>query len=577
MLLVHTYRTMKTITQISLCFLLGITTAFPSGENPLETPIHTNTIHRFIPAVEAKSTDEARSLKKVFLSNRSVTCNDGSQAGFYLRKSHTSKRWIIFLEGGWYCYDHQSCQNRWLRQRHYMTSAQWPETRDVGGILSPNEDENPYWWNANHVFIPYCTSDSWSGSKATRDGMFNFMGASVVQQVVRDLVLLGLENSTDLLLAGSSAGGTGVMINLDPVQELLHDMLDLKHISVRGVTDSGWFLDRAPYAPTGKPAVEAIRKGMQMWQGKVPRRCRQLYQSEPWRCYFGYRLYPTLKSPLFVFQWLFDEAQMYADNVGAPVTKQQWDYIHKMGDALRQSFENVTAVFAPSCISHSILTKRDWQNVKIDEVSIAEALHCWEQQPIKYAGRKLRNSLLLTDQPSIVNQQIRRLLKTDHSTLEEKNSTNDNGEKGLNRKKRRKSRKNQQNTNNPKKNKNRKRKGHRLHHGEHRNRSNRMKHQSNSIKPTEHPRSQRSVLRTQKRSHQDCSHRRLERCSWPHCNHSCPKLHNPFTGDEMDIIELLKSFGLDMESVANALGIDMTTLNNMDQGELLNLLTQQTN
>lgn len=43
----------------------------------------------------------------------------------------------------------------------------------------------------------------------------------------------------------------------------------------------------------------------------------------------------------------------------------------------------------------------------------------------------------------------------------------------------------------------------------------------------------------------------------------------------MDFIELLKSFGLDMESVADALGIDMATLNNMDHAELLNLLTQQ--
>lgn len=46
-------------------------------------------------------------------------------------------------------------------------------------------------------------------------------------------------------------------------------------------------------------------------------------------------------------------------------------------------------------------------------------------------------------------------------------------------------------------------------------------------------------------------------------------------GEEMDFIELLKSFGLDMMSVANALGIDIQTLNNMDHEELLNLLTQQ--
>lgn len=282
----------------------------------------------------------------------------------------------------------------------------------VGGILSPNEDENPYWWNANHVFVPYCTSDSWSGSKSTREGMFNYMGAAVVQQVIRDLVPLGLENSTDLLLAGSSAGGTGVMINLDPVQELLHDMLELRHIAVRGVTDSGWFLDRTPYAPNGKLPVELITKGMELWQGKVPRLCRQKYLDEPWRCYFGYLLYPTLKAPLFVFQWLFDEAQMDVDNVGAPVTKQQWDYIHKMGDALRHSFENVTAVFAPSCISHSVLTKRDWQSIQIDDVSIAEALHSWEEQPLKNVIRRMTNSSLLADEPSVAPRQVKRRSKT---------------------------------------------------------------------------------------------------------------------------------------------------------------------
>lgn len=99
------------------------------------------------------------------------------------------------------------------------------------------------------------------------------------------------------------------------------------------------------------------------------------------------RFYLFLAS-LFVFQWLFDEAQMTADNVGTPVTPQQWDYIHQMGNALRESFQDVTAVFAPSCVSHSILTKREWLQVSIDDVSIAHALRCWElattKKPIKY-------------------------------------------------------------------------------------------------------------------------------------------------------------------------------------------------
>lgn len=78
---------------------------------------------------------------------------------------------------------------------------------------------------------------------------------------------------------------------------------------------------------------------------------------------------------------------MTADNVGAPVTPQQWDYIHSMGRALRASFANVSAVFAPSCVSHSVLTKKDWLQVKIDDVSVARALRCWELSTMKKPPR----------------------------------------------------------------------------------------------------------------------------------------------------------------------------------------------
>ena len=49
-----------------------------------------------------------------------------------------------------------------------------------------------------------------------------------------------------------------------------------------------------------------------------------------------------------------------------------------------------------------------------------------------------------------------------------------------------------------------------------------------------------------------------------------------FSGEEMDFLDLLESFGLDMKSVAKALGINIETLNNMDKDELLHMLTSQT-
>lgn len=95
-----------------------------------QSEYQSNTIQKLISILGKYEADEQRGLKRVYLSNRSITCNDGSQAGFYLRKSYGSRRWIMYLEGGWYCYDQKSCKSRWLRVRHLMTSTQWHETRD---------------------------------------------------------------------------------------------------------------------------------------------------------------------------------------------------------------------------------------------------------------------------------------------------------------------------------------------------------------------------------------------------------------------------------------------------------------
>lgn len=90
--------------------------------------IESNSIQRQLP--ETDLYQDSKALKRVFLSNRTVTCNDGSKAGFYLRKSRGSRRWVVFFEGGWHCYDTNSCRTRWMKLRQLMTSTLWPETRN---------------------------------------------------------------------------------------------------------------------------------------------------------------------------------------------------------------------------------------------------------------------------------------------------------------------------------------------------------------------------------------------------------------------------------------------------------------
>jgi hypothetical protein len=66
------------------------------------------------------------------------------------------------------------------------------------------------------------------------------------------------------------------------------------NVHVRGVSDSGWFLDREPFLPGAVAASEVTRQGWKLWSGVLPEACT-LEQREPWRCYFGHRLYNTLK------------------------------------------------------------------------------------------------------------------------------------------------------------------------------------------------------------------------------------------------------------------------------------------
>ncbi|KAG2460803.1 NOT1A carboxylesterase, partial [Polypterus senegalus] len=240
-------------------------------------------------------------MKLNFLENASVTCNDGTPAGYYMKESKGSKRWLIFLEGD-----------------------------------------------------------------------YAFMGALIVKEVVKELLMKGLDNAKVVLLAGSSAGGTGVLLNVDRVAEQLDEM-GHHGIQVRGLSDSGWFLDNKQYRRTdcidtiSCAPTEAIKKGIKYWNGVVPERCKQLFKDgEEWNCFFGYKIYSTLKSPVFVVQWLFDEAQLTVDNIhltGQPVQEGQWIYIQNLGRELRNTLKDVPY----------------WMDIQVKGTSLPRALHCWDR------------------------------------------------------------------------------------------------------------------------------------------------------------------------------------------------------
>ena len=171
-----------------------------------------------------------------------------------------------------------------------MTSDTWPTVRSVGGILSADPSENPHFYDANHVFVPYCSSDSWSGTASEPINGFRFMGRHIISEVIKELSdYQQLSFGKELYLAGSSAGGTGVLVNVDFVR----DILDPQGVRVRGIVDSGWFLDNHKEAGT---VIRSLQQGIRTWQANVNDECASNFPEELWKCYIGHRAFPFIKS-----------------------------------------------------------------------------------------------------------------------------------------------------------------------------------------------------------------------------------------------------------------------------------------
>merc|ERR1712113_1352882 len=85
-------------------------------------------------------------------------------------------------------------------------------------------DTNPEFAGAAHVFVPYCSSDSWSGDRDASPATYGwaFKGKVIVREVFRALAKShGLQDVSAVYLTGVSAGGMGVLVNADSVGEYI--------------------------------------------------------------------------------------------------------------------------------------------------------------------------------------------------------------------------------------------------------------------------------------------------------------------------------------------------------------------
>lgn len=170
---------------------------------------------------------------------------DGSPAGFYYKYSATgSKHLVIYLVGGGVCPDNSFCNINPANKNQSLTAegilagtgnailqAPEPEPQDPNlerwksGIFKDDPANPVRDWNV--VFIPYVTGDVFFGSRPNGTipdvpGTFQFVGKTNMQKFLGHIVPT-FADAQIVMLAGSSAGGIGALLNATYVADAFID------------------------------------------------------------------------------------------------------------------------------------------------------------------------------------------------------------------------------------------------------------------------------------------------------------------------------------------------------------------
>jgi O-palmitoleoyl-L-serine hydrolase len=104
-----------------------------------------------------------------------LRCIDGSPAAFYIRPARdaaSSNKWLIFFQGGAWCFNPTTCSER--SRTDYGSSTRYPATitarwmEGIAGYTSLDPTVNPTLWSFNMVFARYCDGGSFSGQGEER-------------------------------------------------------------------------------------------------------------------------------------------------------------------------------------------------------------------------------------------------------------------------------------------------------------------------------------------------------------------------------------------------------------------------
>lgn len=116
--------------------------------------------------IHTVNTNDAITSIRYLSKDSSARCLDGTSPAYYVRQGSGSgaNKWIVFFEGGGWCYDLEQCNLR--SNTHLGSSKSYPEEMpkwQMGYYVSADQNINPQMYNWNTVYVKYCDGSSFAG------------------------------------------------------------------------------------------------------------------------------------------------------------------------------------------------------------------------------------------------------------------------------------------------------------------------------------------------------------------------------------------------------------------------------
>lgn len=260
--------------------------------------------------------------------DESPACLDGSPYGFYFNPSHNkSTKWTISIEGGGWCYDETGCYSR--SQMNLGSSKNWAPTAGCGCM---QYDVNGNVEDCNCLYMPYGDGASFSGYRKdpwpvpNMTGKFlTFRGIKNFDATIKWALDHGMDQATEFVLTGGSAGGLSTFLHADRVAAALKEHAPNIQ-KIRAAPVVGYFLDHdnfnhttgVPNQPSfGQANYTTKMKYIYKMQnlsfgpdGGLTEQCQTEHPEAPGLCFMSPHMQDTIKTPFFMFNSKYDAWQL---------------------------------------------------------------------------------------------------------------------------------------------------------------------------------------------------------------------------------------------------------------------------